>query len=392
MTMTPTKAELCVTVLVAVALIATTTPAWPAGPSVVILSQRGVDADLAERIEESVRARRAVLPLRPMPEETRAPEDLANEQRVAAIAQALQRARQHEEVAGWDACTKEAGDMLGSATEVLATQNRLELLRDLHLQIGACMSLGPEPESAQPHFRSATLLDETPPPKGLHREEAERALEAARADVLRLQRGPVRIETDPPGAEVWIDGKQAPGVTPLTVPARLGTHFVTVRRFRYEPDTRAMHLQPKTRVRLVMHPARRDTLTQQLAEVNAGKREVPAGELQLARALWSRAGQLLLLEPAKGAAQQGAVSATLLGASTGATVKRRVLSPALDDDQLMLQVCALLGERCEVESSSVFASPWFWIATGVALVGGAIAVGFAVDSQRGAVFCPSGGC
>lgn len=383
---------MCVSVLVALTLIATSRPSPAAGPSVVIISEPGVDGAVTERIEQSVRTRRAVLPLRPMPQETRAPEELANEQRIAAIAQALTRARQHEEVAAWDACTEAAGDMLGSATEVLATSDALELLRDLHLQIGACISLGPEPESAQPHFRTATLLDETPPPKGMHREEAEQALERARADVLALQHGPVRIETDPPGAEVWIDGKQVPGVTPLTATVRLGSHFVTVRRFRYEPDTRAMLLQPKSSVRLVMHLARRDTLTQQLAEVNGGKREVPADELRLARAVWSRAGQVMLLGPAKGPARAGAVSATLIGASSGATVRSRVLSGELDDDELTLQVCSLLGERCEVESTSVLESPWFWIATGVALIGGGIAIGFAVDSQRETVFCPADGC
>jgi hypothetical protein len=37
--------------------------------------------------------------------------------------------------------------------------------------------------------------------------------------------------------------------------------------------------------------------------------------------------------------------------------------------------------------------PWYvWPIAGVAVVGAAIAIGFAADAARPTVFCPSGGC
>ena len=187
------------------ALSLTTQLTHAAGPSVVVMTDGDVDAGMVKRINSIIRSKRALLPLRPLPPEVRSPAELANEERIKAIALALERARKHEEVAAWDGCSKEAGDQLGVATELLATSGKLELLRDLHIQIGVCMSLGEQAANAQPHFVLATLLDESPPQQGIHREEAERAHERARAEVLGRTQGPVRIETDPPGAEVWID-------------------------------------------------------------------------------------------------------------------------------------------------------------------------------------------
>jgi hypothetical protein len=86
------------------------------------------------------------------------------------------------------------------------------------------------------------------------------------------------------------------------------------------------------------------------------------------------------------------VRIALLDANQGATVRSRSVAGDIEDDALLEQVCGLLGERCVAEESSVFASPWFWIATGAALIGGGIAIGFVVDSQRDTVFCPAGGC
>ena len=245
------------------------------GTPVLVLPEPGLDAPLAERVEQVVASRRPLRPLRPTPPYARSPREVGVEQRVAAIADALSRARKHEEWARWDECAKEGGDKLGVATELLASTDKLELLRDLHLQIGACLSLGPEPANAQPYFRIATLLDEAAPPRGAHRAEAEQALEMARAEVLARRRGPVRIETEPPGAEVWIDGRRTPGVTPLTVTVRLGEHFVTLRRFRFESQTNYALLQPRTSMRFVLQPAGRETLARQLADAKAGKRKPP---------------------------------------------------------------------------------------------------------------------
>jgi len=216
-----------------------------AGPSVVVIGEGDVDRGMVDRITDIIRSRRSLMPLRPWPPEVGSPEQLANEERIKAIARALNRARKHEEVAAWDDCAKEAGNQLGVATELLATSGKLELLRALHIQIGVCMSLGAQGANAQPHFELATLLDESPPTQGLHREEAELAHHQARAEVLGRTRGPVRIETDPPGAEVWVDGQRVTGVTPVDVSVRLGNHFVTLRRFRHEPECGSLWSAPR---------------------------------------------------------------------------------------------------------------------------------------------------
>jgi hypothetical protein len=359
---------------------------------VTVLTERGVDATTSRRLAKVIAARRSVRPLQPLPALTRSPAEVANEERVQAIEQALARARRHTEVAEWDACAKEAGDKLGEATELLSSSGRLDLLRDLHVQIGACMVLGSTPYDATPHFQMAVLLDESALPSGLHRLEAEQAHEQARGEVLGRVRGAVRIETVPPGAEVWIDGRKAPGVTPHAVEVRLGHHFVTLRRFRYEPLTSLSLLHPGNTLKLVLSPARRDTLRQQLAEVGAGKRTVPATALRLARAQWSGAAQLVVVAAQPGLAQSDAarrVRVTLVEAQSGQVVRERLIDPGLDDEGLMVGVCALLGEHCEPSR----AVPWyFWPVAGAAVVGAAVAVGFALDAARETRFCPANGC
>lgn len=361
-----------------------------AEPTVVVVRASGADEALAKRIHKEVRSHRAVLPMRPLPPPTQSPEELAHADRVQAIARALERARRHEEVAAWDACTKEAGDRLGDATEVLATSGDLALLRDLHLQIGACSSLSMSPDDAQPHFRMATLLDERPPPKGQHREEAEQALRRARQEVLARKRGPVRIDSDPPGARVWIDGVAIDGVTPLDTPVRLGTHFVTLRRFRREPQTTQALLQPGSELKLVLTPAQRDTLRRQLAEVRAGDRDPPADELALARAAFSGAEELILLRPSTGPRRDVAIRIQVREPRSGATVRQQVVTAADDDEALAKAVCTALAASCPEADGGI---PWYvWPIAGVALTGGAVALGFFLDSQRGTAFCPAGGC
>jgi len=359
-------------------------------PPVVVAREAGVDANLAKRLEREVKRHRAVLPMRPLPPLTQSPEELAHADRVKAIARALERARRHEEVAAWDACTKEAGDRLGDATEILAARNELALLRDLHLQIGACLSLSATPDDAQPHFRTATLLDESAPPKGQHRQEAEVALERARAEVLARRRGPIRIETDPPGAEVWLDGVKVPGTTPVEAPVRLGTHFVTLRRFRHEPDTTQAMMQPGSPLRFVLSPAQHDTLRRQLAEVRAGKRKVPARELRLARAVFSGAEELILLRPAAGPTQTASIRIDVIEPESGTSIRSQLVPADADDDDLESRLCTALAAACPEEEGGI---PWYvWPIVGVAVTGGAVALGFYLDSQRTTAFCPAGGC
>jgi hypothetical protein len=380
-------ASIIITTLVA-AIFCSPGVAHGQSSGVVVMRRGPVDSGLAGRIETIVSGRRSVLPLKSLPAESRSPEELANEERVKAIAIALGRAQKHEEVAAWDACVKESGDQLGPATELLATSGKLDLLRDLHVQIGSCMSLAGQLADAMPHFRKASLLDESPPPKGMHREEAELARDQARDEVVRREKGPVRIETDPPGAEVWIDGRRAKGVTPLSIDVRLGQHFVTLRRFRHEAQTTQTMMQPKSAVRFALEGARRDTLREQLGEIRAGARSVADDELDLAKALWAGADQIVLLSKPPGPSV--AIRVSLVDAASGRSVRGQTIPTAAEDEELRRSVCGVLGEECPDEPG---VNPHLiWPFAVVAAIGTAIAIGFIVDSQRETVFCPMDGC
>jgi hypothetical protein len=367
---------------------ASSRPADASGPPVVVSADTGVDGGLLRRVRDVVGTRRAIrddLAL-PPPDAVSADQAVMTE-RAASIRLALGRARHAESEASWDACVREAADALPAAIEVLAKVNDLLLLRDLHVQIGACLTLAGSPASARTHFLSASLLDESEPTIGVHREQAEKLQAEARTEVLARARGPVRIETVPPGAEVWIDGRKAAGVTPLTVEVRLGDHYITARRFRFESHTERIVLQPSGAARVVLDPATRSTLREQLATLAAGSSTQPSSDdLRLARALWSRAEQVVAVAPL------GTTSCRVqvIDAVTGEVLKTAKLSRADDDDLVRRGVCDALGETCESKTRGV---PWYvWPIGGLAIAGGIVSAVLIANSNRDYRFvaCPAG--
>jgi hypothetical protein len=371
----------------ATTLAALSPPALAAGPPVVIDAAGAVDPGVARRVREIVVSRRAVREeLALPPAASVSSEKAAAQQRAASIRLALGRAQKLESEAAWDDCVREAAGAMSDAVEVLARIDDLGLLRELHVQIGACMTLNQSLANARPHFLAAALLDEGKIKLGLHREEAERAENDARTEVLARSRGRVRIESVPAGAEVWIDGRKAAGTTPLDVEVRLGDHFVTTRRFRFEPCTELTVLQPSGVVRLPLDPARRETLREQLSAVVAGSVTRPdEAELRLARAVWSRAEQAVILEPAG-----AALRVRLVDAESGQALGETSLQKGDDDATTRKRVCAALGETCEAPSRGI---PWYvWPLGGAAIVSGAVTAGVVASSNRSLRICPAGGC
>jgi hypothetical protein len=306
-------------------------------------------------------------------------EKAAMAERAASIRLALERARKAESEAEWDACVREAASAMSDAVEVLARVDDLLSLRDLHVQIGACLTLGGSAPSARPHFVSAALLDESPPRVGLHRAEAVAAQAAGLAEVVSRARGKVRLSSTPPGAEVWIDGRRVPGLTPVEVDVRLGDHFVTLRRFRFEAHAQLMLLQPSGSVRLALEPAQRGTLRDQLAAVAAGAISPTADDLRLARAVWSRAEQVVAIAPL-GPVPDAGCRVRVLDALTGQTLRSAQLLGRDDDDALRRAVCETLGETCEPRARGV---PWYvWPIASVALVGAGVSTAFLVNANR----------
>jgi len=361
-------------------------PSWAGGPPVAVSARPGVDAMLLRRVREVVASRRPVREDLPLPAAgSVSTERAAAEQRIAAIRLALERSRKYESEAAWDDCVREAASAMSDAIDVIAASGEPGLLRDLHMQLGVCASLAASAANARPHFLSAALLDESPPPAGVHREEAERAAAEARAEILARTRGRVRIETEPPGAEIWIDGRLVAGTTPLDVDVRLGDHFVTARRFRFEPHTELRVLQPSGAVRLVLDPARRATLRDQLAALGRpDANRPPDDEIRLARAVWSRAEQVLLVS-----SSTGGVRVQLLDAGSGSSL-RSSSAPRTDEDPLRRAVCNALGESCEPVSRGI---PWYvWPLAGAVVVGGVVTTALIVSNERDTTFCPPSGC
>jgi hypothetical protein len=367
------------------------TAAHGAGPPVVVDADPGVDPGLLRRVREVVARRRSIRDDLALPAAAAvSPERAAMEQRRSSIRLALERAQRLESEAAWDGCVREAASALSDATLVLGKEAELSLLRDLHVQIGACMTLNQNEANARPHFIAAALLDESPIKTGLHREEAERAQIAARDEVLGRSQGKVRIETTPPGADVWIDGHRASGVTPLDVTVRLGDHFITTRRFRFEPHTERTVLQPSGLFRIALDPARRETLREQLGALGgAGAAAPPAFEVRLARAAWSRAEQVVLVRPES--TMRGSKSRVqLLDALTGALLRKASVDPGDDEAALRRAVCEALGETCEAPSRGV---PWYvWPLAGAVLVSGAITAAVVANNSRDFRLCPIAGC
>jgi hypothetical protein len=358
-----------------------------AGPPVAISAAPGTDAGLVRRVRDVVASRRALREdLALPPAASVSPERAAMAERAASIRLALERARRAESEAAWDACVREATSAMSDAVEVLARVDDLLLLRDLNVQIGACLTLAGSASSARSYFVSAALLDESKPKLGLHREEAERAQAEALAEVTSRARGKVRIETTPPGADLWIDGHRE-GQTPIEVDVRLGEHFVTVRRFRFEPHTELTRLSPSGSVRVALDPAQRGTLRDQLAAVAAGTIAPAEDELRLGRAVWSRAEQLVAVAPAG----LDGCRVRVLDAITGQTLRTAQLARRDDDDAVRRAVCDALGETCEPRSRGV---PWYvWPIAGVALAGGVVSTAFLINQNRDYKFvaCPNGG-
>jgi hypothetical protein len=360
-----------------------------AGPPVMIDALAGVEAARLRAIRESVSHYRLVMDPVPLPAaEGTSPERAAIEQREQAVRLALARARKRESEALWDDCVREAAGVMSDAIEVIPGTGSPALLRDLHIQVGACMSLADQSAGARIHFLAASLLDESPPPTGLHRQEAERLQAQARAEILARPSGRVSIVTDPPGARVLIDGREAPGTTPVDVETRLGDHFVTIRRFRFEPNTERRLLQPSGIVRVILEPARRSTLSDQLATIRLGKTaSPPVEELRLAEAIWSRAEQVLTVARQDGSRPGYVLS--LAEGSSGQLVRSSTIAGPLDQAAIRRSVCDVLGETCETSRGI----PWYvWPLAGAVVVGGIVTTAVILVNNRDTRFCPPAGC
>jgi hypothetical protein len=138
---------------------------------------------------------------------------------------------------------------------------------------------------------------------------------------------------------------------------------------------------------VVLEAATRGTLRDQLAAITASSLPPPpADELRLARAVWSRAEQVVSITASEGSTYRVQV----LDALTGQVMKSSKISKADDDDALRREVCDALGETCEPRSRGV---PWYvWPIGGLAVVGGVVSAVLIANANRSYRFvaCPAG--
>jgi hypothetical protein len=177
-------------------------------------------------------------------------------------------------------------------------------------------------------------------------------------------------------------------MTPLEADVRLGDHFVTIRRFRYEPNTEQRLLQPFGLVRASLEPARRSTLAEQLTALQAGRGPAPPrDELELALTQWSRAEQLLVAAPQQLPASGYKLS--LFEAGSGKSVRTAAVSASADSVSVRRSVCEVLGESCDVSRGV----PWYvWPLAGAVVVGGVVTTAVILENNRDTRFCPPAGC
>ncbi len=68
----------------------------------------------------------------------------------------------------------------------------------------------------------------------------DRADAAREGQALRARTSVLTVTTSPPGASVSIDGKAAPGSTPLSIDLRAGSHTVVVQHGGYLPTSQSV--------------------------------------------------------------------------------------------------------------------------------------------------------
>src|SRR5690606_32991079 len=143
--------------------------------------------------------------------------------------------------------------------------------------------------------------------------------------------------------------------------------YVTARRFRYQPRTDRHLLPPQTKRSIVLEPAPRRALGDQLAARESDLAPDPT-ERRLALAAWSRAEQVLWVS----GLPLGQTRLVLYDAETGSRVRATTVAVDPDDEDVREAVCRVLGETCEPEGGI----PWFvWPIAATAAVGVAVVIG-----------------
>lgn len=234
--------------------------------------------------------------------------------------------------------------------------------------------------------------------------ESRDVFDRARARALAGARGTLVVETEPEGAEVYIDGRSY-GPSPVTAEGLLaGRHYVTVKELGYDKlivraDVRGGRatevryvLEPNPRSQLIIRPRTLDSLRAELGEPRAGE-----AIQSLGRTLATAQLILGVLRPAAGGRVHVQlylyhVHTRLLQARQEATIsideagmeRARQMAVDLYEGVDLAGGIAAPDDSAVVRQPELFEQWWFWtiVGGGVALVAVAIGVGVALGNTE----------
>lgn len=243
-------------------------------------------------------------------------------------------------------------------------------------------------------------------------EDAKAVFEAAKARVRKLPLGGLQITSNPPNAEVYVDGRYK-GVTPVTVAGlRKGKHFASVLKAGYVRQTMKIEIEGEElgEASVELKPARKKLLYDQLttkltADISSLKGERPKGGegvRQVSKLLFSEVSVVVNIT---GRGDQKKVDLFIFDSATQLLLKRvtktidwsfrnKKAARALVKDLTDFDYAnALGGDTTEVDTSEggIETEWWFWTIIGVVVIGG-VAVGtyFALSAEDPPPFAKDG--
>jgi tetratricopeptide (TPR) repeat protein len=260
------------------------------------------------------------------------------------------------------------------SSEGLVHAGRFDLLQELHLWRGICLSKSGETDRAREAFGQAVLLDQRP----LDPARFPPAVTAAHAReieaLFRLPRGTLRVVVSPAGARVKVNGRT---VDPRGVQLPIGRHWVVVEALGYMPAARRVEIGTRpTALQVALEPAPPSLVAHQLSALRArgalDPTRPPAAAL-LARleridealvVTEQRSGDRVRLALCRVRAADGAVVDRFSEATTAAGLVASV-------DRGLLKLWPP-PPRPPPPSTPVYKRWWFWTIVGTLVVGGTV--------------------
>lgn len=331
-------------------------------------------ASLERALERGLVARK-IRPVQP-----RAPDDQQSAlvvQSKALVEQVEARRRQAEELFQ-RVKPREAEQLLAAeiqrSSEGLVHAGRFDLLRELHLWRGICLSKSGRHDRAREAFAEAVLLDQRPldparfPPAIT--EAHTRAVEA----LARLPRGTLTVKANPADVRVQVNGRT---VDPQGARLPVGHHWVVVDAVGYMPAVRRVNIASRpTTLQLALEPAPPALVADQLAALRSrGALDTTRPRFAALLARLERVDAALVVTEER-SGDRVRLALTRVRAADGAVVSRFDETTSTKDlgasvDRGLLKLWSSPPQPPQ-PSTPVYKRWWFWTLVGAVVVGGTV--------------------